>query len=59
MLRGVVSLPHGYGMEHPDESGARRLNGARINELTAAEDCDPIAGTPWHKHVPVRLSPVH
>lgn len=56
MLRGVVTLPHGYGMEHPDENGVRRANGANINELSAAEDCDAIAGTPWHKHIHVRLS---
>lgn len=53
---GHVILPHGYGMDHPGENGERRRNGARINELTAAEDRDPIAGTPYHKYVPVRLS---
>jgi anaerobic selenocysteine-containing dehydrogenase len=58
VLRGVVTLPHGYGMEHPDENGVRRMNGANINELSAAEDCDAVAGTPWHKHIPVRLSSV-
>lgn len=55
VLRGVVTLPHGYGMEHPDENGARRVNGVNLNELTAADDCDALAGTPWHKHIPVRL----
>ncbi len=58
MLRGVVTLPHGYGMEHPDENGVRRMNGVNLNELTAAEDCDAVAGTPWHKHIPVRLTAV-
>jgi hypothetical protein len=43
-------------MEHPGENGERRRNGARINELTSAEDRDPFAGTPYHKYVPVRLS---
>lgn len=57
-LRGVVTLPHGYGMEHPDSDGERKLSGATINELTAAEDCDPVAGTPWHKHVSVKISAV-
>jgi anaerobic selenocysteine-containing dehydrogenase len=56
--RGQVTLPHGYGMEHPGVDGGRRRTGAHINELTAAEDRDPIAGTPYHKYVPVRLSPV-
>jgi anaerobic selenocysteine-containing dehydrogenase len=58
LLRGVITLPHGYGLEHPDEGGVRRMTGVNVNELTAAEDCDPIAGTPWHKHIPVRLQPV-
>jgi len=56
--RGLVTLPHGYGMEHPDKDGKRRRTGAHINELTSAEDRDPIAGTPYHKHISVRLTPV-
>jgi anaerobic selenocysteine-containing dehydrogenase len=58
VARGQVTLPHGYGMEHPADDGNRRRTGAHINELTSAEDRDPIAGTPYHKYVPVRLSPV-
>jgi anaerobic selenocysteine-containing dehydrogenase len=58
VLRGQVTLPHGYGMEHPDGEGSRRRTGAHINELTASEDRDPVAGTPYHKFVPVRLSPL-
>jgi anaerobic selenocysteine-containing dehydrogenase len=53
---GMVTLPHGYGMEHPLEDGRRQRTGAHINELTSAEDRDPIAGTPYHKYVPVRIS---
>lgn len=56
--RGQVTLPHGYGMEHPVGEGERRRTGAHINELTSAEDRDPIAGTPYHKYVPVRLTPL-
>ena len=56
--RGQVTLPHGYGLEHPASAGERRRTGAHINELTSAEDRDPIAGTPYHKYVPVRLTPV-
>lgn len=53
---GFVSLPHGYGMQYPDEqTGERRVFGPRINMLTASEDCDPLAKTPYHKFVPVRL----
>jgi anaerobic selenocysteine-containing dehydrogenase len=58
ILRGQVTLPHGYGMAHPDNKGERRRTGAHINELTAAEDRDPVAGTPYHKYIPVRLAPV-
>jgi anaerobic selenocysteine-containing dehydrogenase len=56
--RGLVTLPHGYGLEHPADGGERRRTGAHINELTSAEDMDPLAGTPYHKHVAVRLTPV-
>ncbi len=37
------------------ELGERTLDGIAPNELTAATDRDPIAGTPWHKSVPARL----
>ncbi|MGA9770502.1 MAG: molybdopterin-dependent oxidoreductase [Blastocatellia bacterium] len=58
IVRGMVTLPHGYGMEHPSDDGKRRRTGAHINELTSAEDRDPVAGTPYHKYVNVRLTPV-
>ncbi len=58
LCRGMVTLPHGYGMEHPFADGQRHRTGAHINELTAAEDRDPIAGTPYHKYVPVRITRV-
>jgi hypothetical protein len=45
-------------MEHATGKGERQRTGARINELTAAEDRDSIAGTPHHKYVPVRLIPI-
>ena len=35
-----------------------RTGGRCPNELTTTDWCDPIAGTPWHKHVPARLEPV-
>ena len=52
---GVVSLPHGYGMSDP---GADGTAGPAINELTASDHCDPIAKTPFHKHVAVRVRAV-
>jgi anaerobic selenocysteine-containing dehydrogenase len=54
---GVVTLPHGYGMDYPDGSGGRRTNGPVLNLLTDAAHRDPITATPYHKHVRVRLRP--
>ena len=42
----------------PDGRGGRVVHGPRINLLTDAADRDPIAGTPHHKDVPVRLERV-
>jgi anaerobic selenocysteine-containing dehydrogenase len=52
--RGVVTLPHGYGMRY--EGGAP--GGPEVNRLTSSEHCDPIARTPYHKFVPVRIAAV-
>jgi anaerobic selenocysteine-containing dehydrogenase len=56
MRRGQLALPHGYGQAYPAEGGERLTNGPRINLLTESGNRDPIAGTPYHKHVAVRLS---
>ena len=53
MRPGHISLPNGLGTGHPDGPP-----GVAPNELTSAEDRDPWAGTPWHKHVPARLEAV-
>ncbi|MCI2422962.1 molybdopterin-dependent oxidoreductase [Saccharopolyspora sp. K220] len=55
LRRHQVALPHGFGMAVPDGHGGRVTNGPRINMLTDATDRDPIAGTPHHKDVAVRL----
>jgi anaerobic selenocysteine-containing dehydrogenase len=55
---GVVTLPHGYGMDYPDASGKRRSVGPLVNWLTDAAHRDPLTATPYHKHVPVRVRPV-
>jgi formylmethanofuran dehydrogenase subunit D len=52
-----LALPHGFGMSYPDGRGGRVTNGPRINVITDAADRDPIAGTPHHKDMPVRLEP--
>jgi len=51
---GMVTLPHGYGMRY--QGGAPQ--GPQLNRLTASEHCDPLARTPYHKHVPVQIRPV-
>lgn len=53
MQRGHVSLPNGLGLTGPEREGHPR--GAAPNELTSSDHRDPIAGTPWHKHVPARV----
>jgi anaerobic selenocysteine-containing dehydrogenase len=58
MQRGLVALPHGYGQSYPDGEGGRVIDGPRLNQITAHDDCDPIAATPYHKNVAVRLTPV-
>lgn len=51
MRRGVVSLPHGYGMRYQDGQAL----GPALNRLTDKTHCDPLLRTPYHKYVPVRL----
>ena len=58
MQAGHVSLPNGLGLDYPDASGDRVVTGTAPNELTASDDRDWLAGTPWHKHVPARLEAV-
>jgi formate dehydrogenase len=58
MQDGHVSLPNGLGLDHPAEDGSLVVTGAAPNELTSSEDRDPIAGTPWHKHVRARVERV-
>ena len=53
-----VSLPNGQGIDYRRADGSLDRRGVAINELTNTEDRDPIAGTPWHKRVQVRLQRV-
>jgi anaerobic selenocysteine-containing dehydrogenase len=55
---GHVTLPNGYGVDYPSDSGALELAGVPTNELTSIGHEDPFAGTPWHKHVPARVEAV-
>lgn len=60
MLPGYVSLPHGYGQQYPDADNPDTIlqNGPSINLLTTGDHCDPIAKTPYHKFVPVRVQAI-
>ncbi len=50
--KGLVTLPHGHGLRYGLNN---ERHGPAINELTDANSRDAIAGTPYHKHVPVAL----
>jgi formate dehydrogenase len=56
VLPGHVTLPHGFGLEYPDEVGELGRHGPAVNELTSLDDRDWLALTPHHKHVRVRIS---
>ena len=58
MLPGHIALPNGQGVDYPAADGDPVLTGVPANELTSLEWRDPLAGTPWHKHVPARLEPI-
>jgi anaerobic selenocysteine-containing dehydrogenase len=55
---GHASLPNGLGLSYPDDEGQHAVRGVAPNELTASEDRDWLAGTPWHKHVAARIEAV-
>ena len=50
---GLLSMPHGYGFNYPGHT--EETAGALVNILTASEDCDPLAKTPYHKNVRVKI----
>jgi anaerobic selenocysteine-containing dehydrogenase len=58
MQAGHVALPNGLGLDYPGEGGGDLVTGVAPNELTASAHRDPVAGTPYHKHVPARLERV-
>jgi anaerobic selenocysteine-containing dehydrogenase len=58
MMTGHVALPNGFGLGYSPAGGDPELTGVAPNELTTTDWCDPIARTPWHKHIPARLEVV-
>ncbi|MCP4434716.1 MAG: molybdopterin-dependent oxidoreductase [Actinomycetia bacterium] len=59
MQPGFISLPNGFGLDHPGGDGDAVAVGVAPNELTDADSRDWFAGTPHHKHVPARLEPLN
>jgi anaerobic selenocysteine-containing dehydrogenase len=55
---GHVSLPNGHGIDYHRADGSVVHRGVALNELTDIADRDPIAGTPWHKHIAARVERV-
>ncbi|MEM6803748.1 MAG: molybdopterin dinucleotide binding domain-containing protein, partial [Bacteroidota bacterium] len=55
---GILSMPNGYGLVYKEGEDDFRKIGARTNELTSAEHCDPIAKTPYHKNVRVNMEKI-
>ena len=56
LRRGQASLPHGYGQIYDTKAGPVTV-GPRLNIITDCDDCDPIARTPYHKNVAIRVEP--
>jgi anaerobic selenocysteine-containing dehydrogenase len=54
MRAGHISLPNGLGTT---AAPGDTPTGIPPNDLTSSDHRDPIAGTPYHKHVPARLEP--
>lgn len=58
MLPGHASLPNGFGLDFVDDDGRANAPGVAPNSLTSSDWRDPYAGTPWHKHVPARITAI-
>ena len=54
---GHAALPNGLGLDERDDDGTLVRTGLAPNDLTSSGHRDPIAGTPFHKHVPARVEP--
>jgi len=59
IMRGVVSLPHGYGHDRPGtrQRVATANAGVNVNLLTDAKAIDPLSGNAVLNGIPVTLAP--
>ena len=55
LMDGHVWVPNGFGTAYPDEDGTLRVQGVNLNELTDANDRDPLSGCPHHKYTLCRV----
>lgn len=56
MQPGNISLPNGHGLQYANGNGETITKGVAPNELTDSRQRDFLAGTPWHKFVPAKLT---
>lgn len=53
---GNVSMPHGYGLLwENEETGELEPVGTNPQVFSGGQHRDPIAGVPYHKHIPCRI----
>jgi anaerobic selenocysteine-containing dehydrogenase len=48
---GQVAIPHGFGLDYEGQT-----YGVNVNRLAPARHRDPIAGTPYHRYIPCRVT---
>jgi anaerobic selenocysteine-containing dehydrogenase len=60
VMRGVVSLPHGWGHDRPGTRTrtATENAGVSVNGVTDEQEIDPLSGNAVFNGVPVRLEPL-
>ncbi len=63
LMRGVVSVPHGFGHDRAGAAGptgwrhAAGLGGASVNDITDSTRVDPLSGNAAVQALPVRVGP--
>jgi len=57
IMPGVVSIPHGWGHDHPGsgQQVAARHAGVNVNRLLSSQRLDPLSGTIVQNAVPVQI----
>ncbi|MBV1920800.1 MAG: hypothetical protein KUG73_08965, partial [Pseudomonadales bacterium] len=59
VMKGVLTVPNGFGTEYPDEdTGILKVIGQNVNLVTSLDRRDPVTGIPFLKHQPCRLEKI-